>query len=135
MIRRLVAVGVVLMMAAGPAFASRPMDDRPLDITDDILARTQLRPPLNKLGRGVANFFTGWLEVPWNIKKEYDTHDTAASLMTGTGIGIIKGAVRTGVGLYEALTFWLPYPPRFEPVLPTLGYFDKRKEPPSLLSE
>jgi hypothetical protein len=32
------------------------------------------------------------------------------------------------VGLYEAVTFFLPYPENFAPILPTLPYFEKNKK-------
>lgn len=133
--RRLLAFTLILMIAGPLAEASRSIEGRPVDITDDMMNRYQLRPVVNKFARGVGNLFTGWLEVPLNIQKQYDERDTATSLLAGTGIGIAKGFVRTGVGLYEMLTFWLPYPPRFGPVLPTLGYFDKRAKRPPLLLE
>ncbi len=76
-----------------------------------------------KLGRGVSNFLGGWLEIPLGIHKRYATSDTAGSLFTGTAVGAFKGLVRTGVGAYETVTFFLPYPEDFAPILPTLEYF------------
>jgi len=45
----------------------------------------------------------------------------------------VKGAVRTAVGAYETVTFFLPYPEEFAPILPTLEYYQhstKRKPLP-----
>lgn len=133
--RRLVVLVLLLGVSAGPVWASRSIEGKPVDITDDMMNRYQLRPPLTKFARGMGNLFTGWMEVPYNIQKEYEDRDTATSLLIGTGLGVIKGVVRTGVGFYEMLTFWLPYPPRYAPILPTLGYFDKQTKRSRLLLE
>ncbi len=70
-----------------------------------------------KLGRGVANTLTGWVELPKNI---YDTsvQDNAFAGMT---LGLAKGAgmtiVRTGAGIYEIATFPFPLPENYKPIL------------------
>ena len=70
-----------------------------------------------KLGRGVANTLTGWVELPKNI---YDTsvEDNAFAGMT---LGLAKGAgmtlVRTGAGIYEIATFPFPLPEDYRPIL------------------
>ncbi len=92
-----------------------------------------LDPTIQKLGRGVSNALGGWLEIPLSIGEQYAGRDTGTSLVTGVLYGLIKGVVRTGVGVYEAVTFFLPYPNDFAPILPTLPYFqakDKRKSLP-----
>ena len=95
------------------------------DRMDVMMSRYNLGPAFTKLGRGVSNFFLGWLEIPLNIRKRYTTSDTVGSSLAGTATGFFKGAVRTGVGLYETLTFFFPLPEHFEPILPTLEYFQK----------
>ncbi len=73
--------------------------------------------PFTKLGRGVANTLTGWVELPKNI---YSTsvEDNAFAGMT---LGLAKGAgmtlVRTGAGIYEIATFPFPLPEDFRPIL------------------
>ena len=70
-----------------------------------------------KLGRGVANTLTGWVELPKNI---YNTsvEDNAFAGMT---LGLAKGAgmtlVRTGAGIYEIATFPFPLPENYKPIL------------------
>ena len=95
------------------------------DRVDELLGRYNLHPAFEKLGRGVSNALGGWLEVPLNMHKRYTTSNTAGSLLTGAAYGLVKGVVRTGVGLYEAVTFFLPYPENFAPILPTLEYFQQ----------
>ena len=96
------------------------------DRVDAMLGRYNLQPAFEKLGRGVSNALLGWLEIPLNVDKRYSTHDTVGSSLTGAGIGIVKGVVRTGVGVYETVTFFLPYPEHYAPILPTLEYFQKQ---------
>ena len=95
------------------------------DRVDAMMSRHNLGLAFTKLGRGVSNFFLGWLEIPLNIQKRYTTSDTVGSSLAGTATGFFKGAARTGVGLYETLTFFFPMPEHFEPILPTLEYFQK----------
>jgi putative exosortase-associated protein (TIGR04073 family) len=69
--------------------------------------------PIHKMGRGVVNVLTGWLEVP----KQIHLGKQEENPLAGVGRGILKGAsltvLRAGVGMYEALTFPLPYPKAF----------------------
>ena len=102
------------------------------DRVDEVLGRYNLHPTFAKAGRGLANFFCGWLEIPINMQQRYSMHDTAGSLFTGLAYGILKGVVRTGVGAYETVTFFLPYPEDFAPILPTLAYFQRDQQRPPL---
>ena len=73
--------------------------------------------PFTKLGRGVANTLTGWVELPKNIYN-MSVEDNAFAGMT---LGLAKGAgmtlVRTGAGIYEIATFPFPLPENFRPIL------------------
>ena len=110
-------------VAAGTARAEDTA--QPHDRVDEMLGRYNLQPAFDKGGRGLANFAFGWLEIPLNIQARYTKSDTAGSFIAGTGVGVVKGVVRTLVGAYEAVTFFLPYPEDFRPILPTLEYFRK----------
>ena len=69
--------------------------------------------PIHKMGRGVVNVLTGWIEIPKHIHLGSQEENP----LTGIGKGLLKGAsltlIRGGVGLYEALTFPIPYPKGF----------------------
>ena len=73
--------------------------------------------PFTKLGRGVANTLTGWVELPKNI---YNT-SVEDNAFTGMTLGLAKGAgmslVRTGAGIYEIATFPFPLPENYKPIL------------------
>jgi len=95
------------------------------DPTEQVIGRYHLQPAFTKLGRGAANTLFGWLEIPETIHERYTPDDVGTGFFTGLGIGILKGLVRTGIGLYETVTFFLPYPEGFAPLLPPLGYFQQ----------
>jgi len=73
--------------------------------------------PFTKLGRGVANTLTGWVEIPKNI---YNT-SVEDNALAGMTLGLAKGAgmtiVRTGAGIYEIATFPFPLPEDYKPIL------------------
>ena len=73
--------------------------------------------PFTKLGRGVANTLTGWVELPKNIYKTSVDENAFA----GVTLGLAKGAgmtiVRTGAGIYEIATFPFPLPEDYKPIL------------------
>ena len=81
--------------------------------------------PLMKLGRGLSNLTFGWLELPQNIDAGYAQRpdDVATGMFTGVVVGLLKSLRRTGVGAYETLTFWVPAPAEYEPILPPVKYF------------
>jgi putative exosortase-associated protein (TIGR04073 family) len=73
--------------------------------------------PFTKLGRGVANALTGWVELPKNI---YST-TIEENALSGMTLGLAKGAgmsiVRTSTGIFEVATFPFPLPEDYKPVL------------------
>ena len=73
--------------------------------------------PEEKLKRGVVNILSGWVEIPKNI---YDT-TIEENIISGMTLGAIKGigmtVVRTGCGVYETLTFAVPVPDNYQPIL------------------
>lgn len=72
--------------------------------------------PIEKLGRGVTNTATGWLEIFKEIKR-YSEKSDMAGYITGSFKGIFKAVGRTLVGVYDMVTFPLPLPRRYEPVI------------------
>ena len=70
-----------------------------------------------KLGRGIVNVATGWVEIPKNI---YDT-SVETNPFTGITYGALRGTgmtvVRTGSGIYDVATFLFPVPYDYAPVL------------------
>ncbi|MDD4907763.1 MAG: exosortase system-associated protein, TIGR04073 family [Candidatus Omnitrophica bacterium] len=73
--------------------------------------------PIRKLGRGVANIATGWAEIPAEIFRESDREGDVAGMFAAPFKGIAKAIGRTAVGAYEIVTFIIPLPRFYEPVI------------------
>jgi len=69
--------------------------------------------PIHKIGRGVTNVLTSWIEMP----KHIHLGSQQPNPVTGMGMGLLKGItlaiLRGGIGAYETVTFLLPYPKGF----------------------
>jgi putative exosortase-associated protein (TIGR04073 family) len=66
--------------------------------------------PATKLGRGVTNTLTGWIEVPKHTLM--GVFNCNVTPLEGIGVGLARGfgraIERTGIGIYEAVTFPIP---------------------------
>ena len=66
--------------------------------------------PIHKLGRGVTNVLTCWIELP----KNFHLGMQETNPVLGVGGGLIKGvglaATRLIVGAYETVSFPVPFP-------------------------
>ena len=82
-----------------------------------VSAPSYAQSALNKLGRGIVNTFTGWLEVPKGVVDESKANNVFTGLTVGTIKGLGLGLVRTGAGIYETLTFPFPIPEGYEPIV------------------
>ena len=118
------ALAVAVCLFAAPVWAEQPLAPSQ-DKVDEAIGRYNLHPAFNKLGRGLGNALSGWMEIPLNVGTRYSPSDAGTSFFTGLVYGVVKGVVRTAVGVYETATFFLPYPEDFAPILPTLAYYDK----------
>jgi putative exosortase-associated protein (TIGR04073 family) len=73
--------------------------------------------PFTKLGRGVANTLTGWVELPKNIHQTSVEDNVLSGITLGLAKGIGMTIVRTGAGIYEIATFPFPLPQDYRPIL------------------
>jgi putative exosortase-associated protein (TIGR04073 family) len=73
--------------------------------------------PLRKLGRGFSNLLFGVVEVPNQYTKAVDLNGGAAGWTYGVPKGICRWFQREAVGLYEIVTFPIPAPRGYEPVM------------------
>ena len=134
--RVIAGCGLLGIIAVPPVWGHpHPVNLQDQDAVEKTLGRYGLHPVFEKFGRGVSNVLGGWLEIPLNIQTRYAEDDRMASLATGTLYGVVKGIVRTGVGVYETVTCFLPYPADFRPILPTIAYFRKKDRHQPLLWE
>jgi putative exosortase-associated protein (TIGR04073 family) len=70
-----------------------------------------------KLLRGLANLSTGWLELPKQIARVGGSRGWLIGSTRGSIEGLGMLTARTLAGAYEVLTFPIPVPPRFQPLL------------------
>ncbi|MBF0493967.1 MAG: exosortase system-associated protein, TIGR04073 family [Candidatus Omnitrophica bacterium] len=78
--------------------------------------------PVTKLGRGIANVVTCPLELFAGMKKGADEHGVVGSLTTGVLYGICGTVKRLAVGAYETVTFPVPLPSGYKPILTNPEY-------------
>ena len=76
-------------------------------------AQAWAQDPIHKVGRGIVNVLTGWIEVP----KQLHLGAQEENPIAGIGQGLLKGVsltvLRLGAGVFEAVTFPIPYPKDF----------------------
>ncbi len=70
-----------------------------------------------KLGRGFANVLFGIVEVPNQISKVTDKQGGGAGCTYGVGKGIGRWFWREVVGVYEVVTFPVPAPKGYRPII------------------
>ena len=110
---------VLLLSYAVPAYSvwhcagsCRPPEDRP-----------ESGDCLQKLGRGFSNCLTFIMEVPQQISNVNRTSGPLAGFTWGLVKGIGMAGVRAAVGAYEVVTFPLPCPEGYKPILTDPEYF------------
>ena len=101
-------LALALSLSVGAAHA------RSMDIDRD---QSDAGKMLNKLGRGLTNVLTCWVEVPRNIANEWEQTDPATGLIMGTVKGIGWGFARLASGVYETVTFPFPIPKGYGPMI------------------
>ncbi|GDX59662.1 hypothetical protein LBMAG31_05380 [Nitrosomonadaceae bacterium] len=69
----------------------------------------------NKLGYGIANIATGWVEVPKNIMIVGQRDGVVAGAITGVFTGVFQMVGRTAYGIMETATFLIPTHPIVKP--------------------
>ena len=82
-------------------------------LTPELFAQT----PIRKLGRGLANTITGFLELPAGVVDAAEEEGYIAAVTYGVVKGLALSVLRTGVGVYETVTFLIPLPWGYEPIL------------------
>lgn len=73
--------------------------------------------PFRKLGRGLTNAVTGIVEIPKKVILISKNDNLGLGLTWGFIKGSAVGLLRTAVGLYETITFPIPAPADYEPMI------------------
>jgi len=77
----------------------------------------------DKLGRGVLNTAFGVVEIPKQIVKRANDTGCASGYISGIFVGTGYFLLREMAGIYEIVTFPIPVPGHYAPVIdPLLGY-------------
>lgn len=69
--------------------------------------------PIHKMGRGLVNVLTGWIEIPKQVDLGRHKENPITGILGGFFRGATLGLLRTGVGVYETITFPMAYPNDF----------------------
>ena len=77
-----------------------------------------------KFARGFVNGTTFWLELPLAWYHYADQRDPFTMFFYGTVDGIVQSGDRLGGGAYEIVTFPIPSPRYYKPVLAPETLFD-----------
>ena len=91
-----------------------------------------------KFTRGAANFTTGWMELPKQMYLVGQREGWVTGALRGPIDGLGMVIARPIAGAYEVLTFPLPLPPQYQPMLfpeyvwqPELQSMEADAAPPS----
>ena len=70
-----------------------------------------------KLGRGLANTVTGVVEIPKKVILISKNDNPLMGFTWGFVKGAAVGLLRTAAGVYETVTFPIPAPADYEPII------------------
>lgn len=73
--------------------------------------------PMGKLGRGILNIADAVCEIPGTMLRTTKTKGVSYGMTAGAIEGALNTMARTLVGLYEIVTFYLPDPEGYTPVM------------------
>lgn len=102
------AIGLMFILAVGSANAASGEVYR---------QQSDATKMMHKLGRGVVNVLTCWVEVPRNIAIEWEKTDPATGLVLGTVKGFGWGFTRLATGVFDTVTFPFPVPEGYQSML------------------
>ncbi len=109
MTRCLVVLALIAALIGAPASARADMD-----YNKDDGDGTKI---MKKLGRGLVNDLTFWVELPLAWVDYFDQRDPFTAILWGTADGIVKSGDRGWGGVYETVFFAVPSPRYYKPVL------------------
>ncbi len=72
---------------------------------------------MSKLFRGIANTVTGWIEIPKQVSLTWQESGPGSGMTWGLLKGFGWAVARTGVGAYEVVTFPMPIPEGYRPIM------------------
>lgn len=106
MFKKIISAGLIVFIILSMAVSSAYCDDA-----------------LKKLGRGLANCATFPLEIIEQIKRTNASDGPTAAYTVGILKGVSMMVVRAAAGVYEVVTFPVPLPKQYEPILSDPEFF------------
>jgi len=79
--------------------------------------------PLRKLGRGAANILTCPIEIVYRVGEANDESGPIAAFTWGILNGLYRTCVRGVVGVYEVVSFPIPMPTDYQPIITDPEFF------------
>jgi len=79
--------------------------------------------PIKKLGRGLANIVTCPLEIIKGVSDANSENGPIAAISFGVLKGVFNTGIRVVVGAYEVITFPIPIPRDYSPILTDPEFF------------
>ncbi|MFC1576436.1 exosortase system-associated protein, TIGR04073 family [Candidatus Omnitrophota bacterium] len=98
---------VAVLFASGAAYAADAPDTSALE----------------KLGRGAANIITCVIEIPYRIGEANNEDGIFAACTVGLVTGVFRTGYRAVVGAFEVITFPIPIPEGYKPIITDPEYF------------
>jgi putative exosortase-associated protein (TIGR04073 family) len=121
---------IALMVISSPAGAQDGVFQHLLDVCPSSVSsmdasadaanaakRSVIQPMVVKLGRGLGNLTLGWVEVPKQVTCVSRERGWLSGIMRGTIDGVGMSVARMIAGVYEIVTFPIPIPPRYQPMV------------------
>jgi putative exosortase-associated protein (TIGR04073 family) len=115
-VNALLAVFIAVFMMAAPV-AQNMASAQPMASTELERENSDINKMFHKLGRGVVNVLTGWVEIPKTIAKEWTKTDPITGTVTGAFKGVVVAIARTFVGFYEVISFPFPVPSDYQVIM------------------
>ena len=85
--------------------------------TEPAFAQGTTDKVVRKLGRGLVNVTTGWLELPMQISSGMSESGGVEGFFFGLGKGVVWTVLREGAGVYDTATFLFPVPSDYGPLM------------------
>jgi putative exosortase-associated protein (TIGR04073 family) len=100
-----------------------------------VTTEASAQDPAKKFCRGLLNVTTGFLEVPKNIRDTGRQDGLGMALTYGAAKGMFCTLRRMAVGVYEMVTFLLPLPEGYAPILKDPEYFLGKEKQDRLMED
>lgn len=81
--------------------------------------------PMTKIGRGLLGIADGVVEIPGTMIRTGEAEGAGAAFTKGLVEGIGNTVMRVAVGAYETVTFLIPVPENYAPILDEPKFLNK----------